>query len=1040
MNRTSTAIASLDRTFRTVLLLAVAAIAVGSFSSATAQNWDYSQSSTYFRNLPTLPLLEPEGYVFSISGVAVDSKGNIYLAILGNPVKSVGAIGQVVEIEAVDGVIGPDSPTIGVQVFSPLGNTASSSSVMGLAVDPSGNVWVTNGGFGTSSGVYEVVATNGQISSSSAVNSIGSGWNSPAGIAVGPNGNVFVADSGSGVVDQLVWLEGSGIVHIKRLVAFPVGTGFIKPFGLAFDPSGNLYVSDTGQNSINKIAPVGGVYSATSPVTPVAGPLASPGFLALDRQGNVIVQTCVGCSSSHGMLEEVVAVNGSASLSSPVNVIAHDMVDVGGLATYSDGNILAAEGLGLREVQHPTANFGSAQVGKAGATMQIPYYFVSTASFIGWQASAEGATGADFKVISSGTTCSTMVTYLAGESCSVAVQFSARRPGLRAGSLDFTIALPSVGAVDAKTQLQGVGVAPQVSFPVNRKGVTVATGFSHPWGLALDGDGNMYVAGYGDNSVKEIVAVNGSIKSGAQVATIANGFDGPSAVAVDGTGNVYVANSNDTGIFEIPSPGSQSPRLQTPTTLNAPESCGNSQVIAGLALDGDGNILMPAGKYITCYSEVFEWTSATGQPDSGYGLPVHSAPNSSVNFWGEAVDAKGNLFLTDPGTGSIWEVIAINGHVTSASEMVAVGTGFNQPVGITLDAAGDVFFTDEGNGAVKEIVAVNGQVSTDSEVVVVGSGFDAPYGLAFDANGNLFVSEDRLGTIVELPLAAPPSLAFATPTVVGKTDQADGRVTATLANSGNAPLNFALPRTGMNPAIGTSFVWDDASTCEQSDANTSTAFSLASGASCTMAVKFKPTAAGTIPGKMVVADNSLNTATSQAIPLTGIGDRAAQTIVFHAVAASEHAHSAVELVAAATSHLTVSFTSKTPKVCTVVSAKASLLTAGTCMIEALQAGNGEFFAAAVVKQSFKVALDNQTINFPALPAKEFVGAVVTPKATATSALSVAFSSTTPKVCKVTGDKAEMRAAGTCTIKARQAGNAAFAAAKPVTHSFVVVAH
>jgi hypothetical protein len=59
-------------------------------------------------------------------------------------------------------------------------------------------------------------------------------------------------------------------------------------------------------------------------------------------------------------------------------------------------------------------------------------------------------------------------------------------------------------------------------------------------------------------------------------------------------------------------------------------------------------------------------------------------------------------------------------------------------------------------------------------------------------------------------------------------------------------------------------------------------------------------------------------------------------------------------------------------------------------------------------------------------------------ATATSGQPVAFASNTPIVCRVQGASAILTSGGTCSITASQTGNAAHAAAPPVTHTFTVV--
>ncbi len=80
----------------------------------------------------------------------------------------------------------------------------------------------------------------------------------------------------------------------------------------------------------------------------------------------------------------------------------------------------------------------------------------------------------------------------------------------------------------------------------------------------------------------------------------------------------------------------------------------------------------------------------------------------------------------------------------------------------------------------------------------------------------------------------------------------------------------------------------------------------------------------------------------------------------------------------------------------------------------------------------------QTITFAQPAGVVFkAGATVALAATASSGLAVTFASTPPSVCTVSGATATIVAAGTCTIKASQAGNASFAAAPDVTQSFAI---
>jgi hypothetical protein len=79
---------------------------------------------------------------------------------------------------------------------------------------------------------------------------------------------------------------------------------------------------------------------------------------------------------------------------------------------------------------------------------------------------------------------------------------------------------------------------------------------------------------------------------------------------------------------------------------------------------------------------------------------------------------------------------------------------------------------------------------------------------------------------------------------------------------------------------------------------------------------------------------------------------------------------------------------------------------------------------------------NQTITFAALPERTLGDAPFTLSATATSSLTVAFSTTSDKVT-ISGNQATITKAGRASIVANQAGNTVFNAAPAVTQSFCI---
>ena len=164
---------------------------------------------------------------------------------------------------------------------------------------------------------------------------------------------------------------------------------------------------------------------------------------------------------------------------------------------------------------------------------------------------------------------------------------------------------------------------------------------------------------------------------------------------------------------------------------------------------------------------------------------------------------------------------------------------------------------------------------------------------------------------------------------------------------------------------------------------------------------------------------------------------ATQTISFSTITKKTLAQSPVTLSVTASSGLPVTFSTTTPTVCTVSGTTLTLLTAGTCTVVASQAGNTVYAAAASVTRSFTVSKVTQTISFSTITKKTLAQSPVTLSATASSRLPVTFSTTTPTVCTVNGNKLTLLTAGTCTVVASQAGNTVYAAAASVTRSFTV---
>ncbi|MGF6211413.1 Ig-like domain repeat protein [Comamonas sp. 4034] len=115
----------------------------------------------------------------------------------------------------------------------------------------------------------------------------------------------------------------------------------------------------------------------------------------------------------------------------------------------------------------------------------------------------------------------------------------------------------------------------------------------------------------------------------------------------------------------------------------------------------------------------------------------------------------------------------------------------------------------------------------------------------------------------------------------------------------------------------------------------------------------------------------------------------------------------------------------------------SMLSAGTCTVQANQAGDANYLAAAQVVQDVVIGKGLQTISFSSVPpANPRVGGtyeVVTVAGPSTEPLALAVSG----ACSRTGNTISFDAVGACTITASQKGDANYLDATGVTQTIVV---
>jgi sugar lactone lactonase YvrE len=170
----------------------------------------------------------------------------------------------------------------------------------GVAVDKAGNVYVADQGNNvirkiSPEGVVTTLAGSGQQGSTNGPSSIAS-FNAPTGIAVDPQGNVYVTDYGNGMVREInqgTTYTSPGLDYVNTLAA-----NIVYPVGVAVDatgPTNKVYVSFEYTYQIVEISPSGtitpyagsGIGSANGPG--YAAKFDGPAGLATDLSASLYV-------------------------------------------------------------------------------------------------------------------------------------------------------------------------------------------------------------------------------------------------------------------------------------------------------------------------------------------------------------------------------------------------------------------------------------------------------------------------------------------------------------------------------------------------------------------------------------------------------------------------------------------------------------------------------------------------------------------------------------------------------------------------------
>jgi len=296
-------------------------------------------------------------------------------------------------------------------------------------------------------------------------------------------------------------------------------------------------------------------------------------------------------------------------------------------------------------------------------------------------------------------------------------------------------------------------------------GTGAAAAFSGPLGVATDTAGNIYVADTANNKIRKVSpeGVVGTF-AGSGAAGSADGpgllatFTAPRGLAVDADGNVYVADTGANKLRKITPEGVVSTLAGTGAAGSADGEgiAATFSAPCGLAIGSDGSIYLcdrDNHKIRAVSSEGDVTTLAgTGAPGAINDVGIAASFNAPE---GIAVTTSGILYIADTGNNKIRRISIMGGVLTLAgSGTIGDDDGlkeiasFSTPRGIALDGDGNLVVADAGNNRLR-LVSAAGEVSTLAGTGAEGFGngslveaaFHGPAALAVGPSGELYVAD-----------------------------------------------------------------------------------------------------------------------------------------------------------------------------------------------------------------------------------------------------------------------------------------------------------
>lgn len=256
--------------------------------------------------------------------------------------------------------------------------------------------------------------------------------------------------------------------------------------------------------------------------------------------------------------------------------------------------------------------------------------------------------------------------------------------------------------------------------PGSKDGVGSESTFNNPTGVAVDADGNLYIADRGNNRIRKWTKSNGNVTTLAgSTAGYEDGpgatakFNGPNGLTVDSYGVIYVTDGENQRIRSVRQDGTVATIAGNSAPGNKDGKGVNAQFSTPFSIFADASddlyIADRNNNKIRKIDLSNNVTTFAGNGASGY----LDAPALSAQFrqpQGVCKDAKDNMYIADSENhvirmiNTVGDVVTFAGSVAGWQDGAPETAKFNSPKSITIDDRGYIIIADTENNRIRAVL------------------------------------------------------------------------------------------------------------------------------------------------------------------------------------------------------------------------------------------------------------------------------------------------------------------------------------------------